>query len=298
MRNFFTALMVLSATIAHASVDDNWGEALRKSAEQVVPGQKAEYLFRHKIYGSGNTPNSSSDPVHTLDDQVLAELQDFHADNTSQNASALSEAQSFHADNNDRLGATSESAAATDTSTSGLNGLFKRLLQRLTTLINFYAADFGASSGAIRTAAQIGNATGAANFNAGTTGAQTLRTASNLYDGAANALTSRSYDSVRPLEVYVIQYGASNAAHTRITFPTGNVSTQIFAANSARKWLRIENDSGAEFFIKFGATAVVNQGISVKDKTAFVMSATELYLGAINAIVASNNRTIEVIEGY
>lgn len=81
----------------------------------------------------------------------------------------------------DNVGATNEAAAATDTSTSGLNGLVKRLLQRLTTLISFYAADYGASSGAIRVAAQPGNATGAADFNAGVTGAQTPRTSANLH---------------------------------------------------------------------------------------------------------------------
>lgn len=72
----------------------------------------------------------------------------------------------------------------------------------------------------------------------------------------------------------------------------------IAAANPARKWLRIENQSGAEFFIKFGTTAVVNQGISVPNNSSFVMQSNALYLGAINAIVASNNRTIEVMEGY
>ena len=40
--------------------------------------------------------------------------------------------------------------------------------------------DFGASAGAIRTAAQIGNAGGAADFNVGASGAQTLRVNSNL----------------------------------------------------------------------------------------------------------------------
>lgn len=41
--------------------------------------------------------------------------------------------------------------------------------------------DYGASSGAVRTAAQIGNTTGAADFNSGTSSAQTLRTAANNY---------------------------------------------------------------------------------------------------------------------
>ena len=44
----------------------------------------------------------------------------------------------------------------------------------------------------LRTASQIGNATGAATFGAGATSAQTLRTASNLYDGSGNAISSAS----------------------------------------------------------------------------------------------------------
>jgi len=47
-------------------------------------------------------------------------------------------------------------------------------------------------SSTIRTASQIGNATGAANFGAGATGAQTLRVAANTYDGSGNAITSSS----------------------------------------------------------------------------------------------------------
>jgi hypothetical protein len=57
----------------------------------------------------------------------------------------------------------------------------------------------GAST--LRTAAQIGNATGAASFGAGATGAQTLRTASNLYDGAGTALTSTLNGGKQSLDV-------------------------------------------------------------------------------------------------
>jgi hypothetical protein len=42
----------------------------------------------------------------------------------------------------------------------------------------------------LRTASQIGNATGAATFGAGATSAQTLRVAANTYDGSGNAITS------------------------------------------------------------------------------------------------------------
>lgn len=47
------------------------------------------------------------------------------------------------AETNLRLGPTNESPAANDTATSGLNGLFKRFLQRLTNLIDRFPASIG-----------------------------------------------------------------------------------------------------------------------------------------------------------
>lgn len=68
------------------------------------------------------------------------------------------------------------------------------------------ANDFGASSGAVRTAAQIGNASGAADFNSGADSAQTLRVSANLKragnelsynSGAADANTLRTVLATR-----------------------------------------------------------------------------------------------------
>lgn len=53
---------------------------------------------------------------------------------------------------------------------------------------NFNYGTVGAQT--LRVASQIGNATGAADFGAGATDAQTLRVASNLYDGSGNAISS------------------------------------------------------------------------------------------------------------
>ncbi len=44
----------------------------------------------------------------------------------------------------------------------------------------------------LRTASQIGNSTGSANFGAGATSSQTLRVAANTYDGLGNSITSAS----------------------------------------------------------------------------------------------------------
>lgn len=62
---------------------------------------------------------------------------------------------------------------------SNLTSLASEDFATETTLAAFsakLAADFGASSGSVRTAAQIGNATGAADFGIGAAGSQTLRT--------------------------------------------------------------------------------------------------------------------------
>lgn len=62
------------------------------------------------------------------------------------------------------------------------------------------ANDYGVSSNAVRTASQIGNPTGAADFNVGATGVQTLRTSANITrdgnelsynDGSSDANTQR-----------------------------------------------------------------------------------------------------------
>jgi len=56
-----------------------------------------------------------------------------------------------------------------------------------------YDTNYGTvGANTLRTASQIGNATGAANFGAGATTAQTLRVASNMYDGSGNAISSTS----------------------------------------------------------------------------------------------------------
>lgn len=92
--------------------------------------------------------------------------------------------------------------------------------------------------------------------------------------------------------------GADSATHTRLT-PTANTSTQLLAANSARKWAIFINNSGAPFFIKFGTTAVISQGIEIiQNGGSFFMDRTILFKGAVNGIVGSNSRTIEIIEGY
>lgn len=138
-----------------------------------------------------------------------------------------------------RIGDEAEAAATTDTSTSGLNGLIKRLLQRMTTLIAFYSANFGIDSGGIRVNAQVGNSTGAAAFGAGVTNAQTVRVASNLYDGSANAITSQVNGAQRALDVGI------NVAGTQVDPRTQTVrSDQPGAFSSGTQQIPTLNEYG------------------------------------------------------
>jgi hypothetical protein len=56
------------------AVDDNWGEALRKSAVELVTGDKSEYAFRVQVSESalsGNVDGGKADSnyggVHPID---------------------------------------------------------------------------------------------------------------------------------------------------------------------------------------------------------------------------------------
>lgn len=63
------------------SVDDNWGEAIRKSTEQVTPGDKSTYNLRAKI------TNTALDPIPVTGDfAVTASLRHdyLNADDTTE----------------------------------------------------------------------------------------------------------------------------------------------------------------------------------------------------------------------
>lgn len=85
--------------------------------------------------------------------------------------------------------------------------------------------DYGAPSLAIRTASQIGNTSGQADFNTGATGAQTLRTVSNTNDGSGNSITSSSYNSARALNTLV-----QDATSVATPLNNTNVNVQLSLA--------------------------------------------------------------------
>lgn len=88
----------------------------------------------------------------------------------------------------------------------------------LSALNNKVANDYGAASGAVRSASQIGNATGQADFNSGADSAQTLRVSANL-KRAGNEL---SYNA-----------GAADANTQRVAVATGSdIKTAVDAVSA------------------------------------------------------------------
>jgi hypothetical protein len=113
----------------------------------------------------------------------------------------------------------STSGLATETTLSAIN--------------NKVSNDYGAATGAIRTASQIGNATGAADFDAGADSAQTLRVSANLkragnelsYDsGASDSNTLRTVLATR-------HEAAATPVSARLSNGTNFISTSSVAGN-------------------------------------------------------------------
>lgn len=180
------------------------------------------------------TNQSSQIALETSIDGRLTTLNAKDFATSAKQDTALTEAQSLHTDLNARMGALTETAPATDTASSGLNGRLQRIAQRLSSLIAFYTADFGASSASIRTAAQVGNATGAAAFGAGGTTAQVLRVVQ-ANDQTTTGLAD-TFDRMK-------NKNFKDTEEVRYDIPTSFTSTAIYVglapagtATSAASW--------------------------------------------------------------
>ena len=86
-------------------------------------------------------------------------------------------------------------------------------------------------------------------------------------------------------------------AHTQPSISTS--SAAVAAANANRRYLLIQNIGAATVFLRFGAAAVADQGVSLAPGAAYEMSAPggNLYRGAINGITVSGTSTVLVTEG-
>jgi len=131
----------------------------------------------------------------------------------------------------------------------------------------------GAST--LRTAAQIGNATGAADFNNGATGAQTLRVAANLAVAGANVsvtnpvpVTITSASSGTPIQYFTDVPSTSFPASGTYTVTYTVPATHSFSFE--RVWISCEGrikavvaNNGTNIFAGFNSSAFPNIDITV-----------------------------------
>lgn len=153
----------------------------------------------------------------------------------------------------------------------------------LALLNNKVAADFGASSGAVRTAAQMGNATGAADFNAGATGAQTLR--------VTLASDSRKQTGFVPVAVISRDYSSSN-----ITGTYANLGTTLPADANC---LTFFETGGSPIIIGWGSVDkfIIPPGGAESPLLINIPSGTQLQIKTADGTTVSSGRLLITVLG-
>lgn len=136
----------------------------------------------------------------------------------------------------------------------------------------------------IRTAAEIGNATGAADFNTGAATAQTLRVTANIQSSAGTA-----FSETNPLPVFITESsgtsindyatsaalaaGASVNHDYTVTAGKTLYLTQIEAAGSGKIKMEVQAPSGTSKFVQFNSTANPNCHIQLQEHIAVAAAA-------------------------
>lgn len=154
---------------------------------------------------------------------------------------------------------------------AGTNSIGTVVVSNFPTTLDTNYGTVGAST--LRTAAQIGNATGAADFNNGATGAQTLRTAANLAVGGANvSLTNPvpvTVTSATPgTAIQEYHTSAALAAGSSVTFTYTVVATHTFSlerawASASGKIKAVLINNGATIMVGFNSTATPNIDMTI-----------------------------------
>ena len=133
---------------------------------------------------------------HTDLAQIDTDLLAFKSANHTDVTATTTAVNSFATQNHTDLSSVITNTSNTASNTSAINGKL--------------ADDYGSSASALRTASMIGNSSGAADFNSGSSGAQTLRTSANSYGVYNTSLPSLSSGNIAQ-----IQFNKFNELATR-----------------------------------------------------------------------------------
>lgn len=86
--------------------------------------------------------------------------------------------------------------------------------------------------------------------------------------------------------------------HTAVSVLVTPTSTAALAANGSRNFLKLQNDHGTQvIYCKFGAAAVVNEGIRVNAAGGEVTFDTGVPTGALNCTSTGGTSVLLVSEG-
>jgi hypothetical protein len=88
----------------------------------------------------------------------------------------------------------------------------------------------------------------------------------------------------------------TTATHTAVNCTTS--STQMLAANVSRNFLILQNDSDTTVYLKFGATAVLNEGIRLNSAGGSMLLDYKFVTQAVNCIHGgTGNKVLLVTSG-
>lgn len=216
-----------------------------------------------------------------------------------------------------KAGALTETAPATDTASSGLNGRLQRIAQRITSLITALGSPFQAGGSIGNTAfgaTQSGTWTVQPGNTANTTawkvdgsavtqpvssalGATAAKQPALGTAGSASAdvITVQGIASGTPQPVQAAT-GTLTARNSTIT--AGGTAQTLAASNSSRKYLLIQNQSVESLYVSFTGTAVA-------DKTSMKLSPGDSYESpagyvstqAVSIIGATTGSAFYAVEG-
>lgn len=155
-----------------------------------------------------------------------------------------------------RIGATNESAAGSDTATSGLNGLFKRLLQRLTVLINLLPTSL--ENGRFRTSASRAYLEAQNTYAVPTTQNFIMQFNTLGYSRLSIQIENTGANTITNLNTVIGYYPGSTITRILANNSSGYGSTQT-ALGANNPWIRIINcssnlatlEAGTNGFLEF-----------------------------------------------
>jgi hypothetical protein len=206
-----------------------------------------------------------------------------------------------------RTGALTETAPATDTASSGLNGRLQRVAQRVTSLIALLPSSLGQKSMANGLAVTVASDQSALPASqSGTWTVQPGNTANTTawkVDGSAvtqpvsgtvtvNALPAGT-NNIGDVDVLTMPTVASPTV-TQVASSASNVTLK--ASNGSRKGLLIFNDSTAILRVKFGATASATSYTVQIAAGGYYEMPQPVYTGIVDGIWAAANGNAYVTE--